>query len=146
MGQVRLRDSLGRILSDEDGTSGDGEFTATLTSDGVYYAEVLATSRAGTNGYYLVHAQVGDTIGPRVVSIARVPEQLPGQGEYQSQVQSTNPLLYYKLNESSGTSVLDSSATGLTGTYQPEYAWGRAVYLARAAMAPCTSMRPGISA
>ena len=78
---------------------------------------MLATSGAGTNGYYLMHAQVGDTIGPRVVSIARVPEQLPGEGEYQSQVQATNPLLYYKLNESSGTSVLDSGATGLSGTY-----------------------------
>ncbi len=63
-GVVRLRDSLGRILPDEDGNSADDRLTATLTSDGVYYVEVLAASGAGTSGYYLLHAQVGDTLGP----------------------------------------------------------------------------------
>ena len=116
-GVVRLLDSLGHVIPDEDGTSGGEHYSATLTSTGTYYAQVYATSGAGPRAHYIMDVQVGDTIPPFVTGIGRIPEQRAGQTPYQDAVGPTNPLLFYKFDETTGTTVLDATAHGTNGTY-----------------------------
>jgi len=106
---VGLLDSIGEPLVDEDGDPTDGHFLATLTDNGIYYADVRANSGAGVEAFYVLEATVTDTAAPRIESVSRLPLPLPGSDAYRDSILSGGPSVYLRLNEASGAVLADSS-------------------------------------
>ncbi|MEQ9407652.1 MAG: pre-peptidase C-terminal domain-containing protein, partial [Fuerstiella sp.] len=104
-GQLRLYDSSGVRVADADGNDTDGHFLATITADDTYYAQVRANSGAGLFGTYILNATITDAVPPTIQSVNRLPLPGPGGGRYSSEVLLESPSVYYRLNETSGTTV-----------------------------------------
>ena len=73
-GEVRVVDAEGNLIADGDGTINEvGTFTT--TEPGNYYAQVLATSGAGSNASYVLSVEVQDDVPPEVVAVSQLPAE-----------------------------------------------------------------------
>ena len=101
--QVQILDSMGNVLL--DGDASDARAALTVTTGDTYYVRVVALSGAGIKGHYVLDVKLIDATAPQITRVTRLPEQLASQSTYQQELLASNPLLYYKLNEASGTLV-----------------------------------------
>lgn len=78
--QIRLYDSTGAAIPDEDGDPTDGHFLATLASDDLYYAQLQNNGAAGGGkgpgplATYTLDVDITDTIPPRISGVTRLPD------------------------------------------------------------------------
>ncbi|MBV9042863.1 MAG: hypothetical protein JOZ68_17820, partial [Acidimicrobiia bacterium] len=67
----------------------------------------------------VIVALLGACVAQVVVQVAQAPSAAATTATYPSIVQADNPLAYYRLDESSGTTAADASGHGRSGTYGP---------------------------
>ncbi|HLX59194.1 MAG TPA: LamG domain-containing protein [Ktedonobacteraceae bacterium] len=105
------RFSSGNLWGDFDATSYDGPGT-----DNVWFAGEYSSANGdwstyiGEGRFILTNPSPGPSPTPS-------PSPTQGSGTYRSAVLADNPFVYYRLDESGGTTATDSSGNGHNGTY-----------------------------
>ena len=96
-------------VTDDDGNPLDGTFTATLNQDDTYFVDIRGNDGAGVQAFYIADVTVTDPEPPVIQNVTRLPLPGPGSTSYSEGILADNPSVYFRLNETTGTVIADSS-------------------------------------